>query len=61
LEELVRRLIYDRFVLLKRERELNDQERLLLPGWVRNYPAMGEAHKLKRIYETQLEDEAQDC
>ncbi|OIQ77101.1 transposase [mine drainage metagenome] len=58
-----RGLMHDRFVLLKRERDLNDKERLLLSGWVRNYPELGEAHRLKEdfftIYETQSKDEAQ--
>ncbi|MHB1606682.1 MAG: ISL3 family transposase [Leptospirales bacterium] len=58
-----RGLMHDRFVLLKRERDLNDKERLLLSGWVRNYPELGEAHKLKEdffsIYEAQSKDEAQ--
>ena len=55
--------MHDRFVLLKRERDLNDKERLLLSGWVRNYPEEGEAHRLKEdfftIYEAQSKDEAQ--
>lgn len=35
-----RGLIHDRFVLLKRERDLNDKERLLLDGWTKNYPEL---------------------
>lgn len=58
-----RGLMHDRFVLLKREHDLNDKERLLLSGWVRNYPELGEAHRLKEeffsIYEAQSKDEAQ--
>nr|WP_242431942.1 hypothetical protein [Burkholderia ambifaria] len=30
--------MHDRFVLLKRERGLTDQERLLLDGWTKNCP-----------------------
>lgn len=50
-----RGLMHDRFVLLKRERDLNDRERLLLDGWTANYPELGAAYRLKEgfygIYE----------
>ena len=50
-----RGLMHDRFVLLKRERDLNDRERLLMDGWTANYPELGAAYKLKEgfygIYE----------
>jgi transposase len=50
-----RGLMHDRFVLLKRGRDLNDQERLLLDGWTANYPELGAAYRLKEgfyaIYE----------
>jgi len=36
-----RGLMHDRFVLLKRERDLTDQERLLMDGWTKNYPCSG--------------------
>ena len=42
-----RGLMHDRFVLLKRERDLNDRERLLLDGWTKNYPELGAAYRLK--------------
>jgi transposase len=45
-----RGLMHDRFVLLKRERDLNDEERLNLDGWTKNYPALGEAYRLKDFY-----------
>lgn len=58
-----RGLMHDRFVMLKRERDLNDKERLLLSGWVKNYPELGEAHRLKEdfygIYDAKSPDEAQ--
>jgi transposase len=58
-----RGLMHDRFILLKRERELNDKESLLLSGWIKNYPELGVAYRLKedffKIYETQSPDEAQ--
>ncbi len=50
-----RGLMHDRFVLLKRERDLTQQDRLKLSGWVLNYPTLGEAYRLKEgfygIYE----------
>ena len=42
-----RGLMHDRFVLLKRERDLNDNEALLLDGWARRYPELGAAYRLK--------------
>lgn len=54
--------MHDRFVLLKRERDLNDEERLNLDGWTKNYPALGEAYRLKEgfygIYEAGTPEEA---
>jgi transposase len=58
-----RGLMHDRFVLLKRERALNDEERLNLDGWTKNYPELGEASRLKEqffgIYDAETPDEAQ--
>ncbi|MCW2310900.1 ISL3 family transposase [Rhodoferax antarcticus] len=45
-----RGLMHDRFVLLKRERDLNDKERLNLDGWTKNYPVLGEAYRLKEAF-----------
>lgn len=45
-----RGLMHDRFVLLKRERDLNDQERLLMDGWTKNYPELGLAYRLKEDF-----------
>lgn len=45
-----RGLMHDRFVLLKRERDLNDKERFNLDGWVKNYPLLGEAYRLKEAF-----------
>ncbi|MGB4467723.1 MAG: DUF3391 domain-containing protein, partial [Azovibrio sp.] len=36
-----RGLMHDRFVLLKRERDLSDEERQNLDGWTKHYPASG--------------------
>lgn len=50
-----RGLMHDRFVLLKRERDLNEKEALLLNGWTKNYTELGAAYRLKEgfyaIYE----------
>lgn len=58
-----RGLMHDRFVLLKRERDLNDKEFLLLSGWTKNYDELGAAYKLKEnffgIYDAKSPDEAQ--
>lgn len=57
-----RGLMHDRFVLLKRTAELTDQEALLLDGWCKNYPLLGEAYRLKEgffsIYDAKSVDDA---
>jgi len=45
-----RGLMHDRFVLLKRERDLNDKDRLNLSSWTLNYPLLGEAYRLKEAF-----------
>lgn len=45
-----RDLTHDRFVLLKRECDLNDKERSNLDDWVQNYPLLGEAYRLKEAF-----------
>lgn len=45
-----RGLMHDRFVLLKRQSELTDQEALLLDGWCKNYPLLGEAYRIKEAF-----------
>lgn len=58
-----RGLMHDRWVLLKRESELTDQEALLLSGWIKNYVMLGQAYRLKEdffgIYDAKSPDEAQ--
>jgi transposase len=58
-----RGLMHDRFVLLKRERDLTDKDSLLLSGWVKNYDELGLAYRLKedffKIYDCTSSDEAQ--
>jgi transposase len=57
-----RGLMHDRFVLLKRESELNDKEVLLLSGWLNNYPELGLAYRLKedffKIYDVESRQNA---
>ena len=57
-----RGLMHDRFVLLKRESELTEQEALKLSGWLENYPELGLAYRLKedffKIYESQSKEDA---
>ncbi|MFZ7310915.1 ISL3 family transposase [Comamonas jiangduensis] len=45
-----RGLMHDRFVLLKRERDLNDREALLLDGWTQKYPELVAAYRLKEAF-----------
>jgi len=45
-----RGLMHDRFLLLKRQRDLDERERLLLDGWVKNYPLLGVAYRLKEAF-----------
>lgn len=45
-----RTLMHDRFVLLKRESQLSDQDFLLLDGWRKNYPLLNEAYHLKESF-----------
>ncbi|MFN7278269.1 MAG: transposase [Betaproteobacteria bacterium] len=45
-----RGLTHDRFVLLKRERDLNEKEVLLLDGWTKSRPELGAAYRLKERF-----------
>ncbi|WP_348680445.1 ISL3 family transposase [Alcanivorax profundi] len=45
-----RGLMHDRFVLLKRERDLTDKEAFLLDGWCQNYSELGLAYRLKEDF-----------
>jgi transposase len=57
-----RGLMHDRFVMLKREHDLNDKEVLLLSGWLKNYPELGLAYRLKedffKIYDAKTKGDA---
>lgn len=58
-----RGLMHDRFVLLKRERDLTDKEAFLLDGWCQNYPELGLAYRQKEgfyaIYDSKSPAEAE--
>lgn len=45
-----RGLMHDRFILLKRESELNGKEVSLVASWLNNYPELGEAYRLKEDF-----------
>jgi transposase len=57
-----RGLMHDRYVMLKREHDLNDKESLLLSGWLKNYPDLGMAYRLKedffKIYDATTKEDA---
>lgn len=57
-----RGLMHDRFVMLKREHDLNDREALKLSGWLNNYPELRLAYRLKedffKIYDARTPKEA---
>lgn len=42
-----RGLMHDRFILLKRERDLGASSRLLLQNWIGLHPELGVAYRLK--------------
>lgn len=45
-----RSLMHDRFILLKRERDLTAQERFLLDSWTSRHVELGEAYRLKERF-----------
>ncbi len=57
-----RGLMHDRFILLKRERELDVQSRFLLDSWTTLHPDLGTAYRLKEdfygIYDAKTKAEA---
>jgi len=58
-----RTLMHDRFILLKRNRDLSDERRLSLSGWLNNYADLGAAYDLKEqfygIWEASSRSEAE--
>lgn len=66
LEPKVRRkLMHDRFVLLRRAKDLKDEDRAKLESWTKAFPELGEAYRLKEeffaIYEHKDKGEAFDA
>lgn len=45
-----RGLTHDRFILLKRRRDLKSEEHMLVETWTKNYPVLGEAYRLKEEF-----------
>lgn len=45
-----RGLMHDRYVLLRRTNELSDKDFLLMDGWTKNYPILGDAYRLKESF-----------
>jgi transposase len=59
-----RGLMHDRFILLKRERDLTGQDRFFLDVWRTRHPELGEAYRLKEgfyaIYDAEDKHDAVD-
>jgi transposase len=59
-----RQLMRDRYILLRREKDLDAKDRLLLDVWTSNLPLLGQAHILKEaffnLYDLPNRQEAQD-
>lgn len=57
-----RKLMHDRFILLRRERDLTDDQRATLAGWVERFPDLGRAYRLKEdfygLWDCKTRDEA---
>lgn len=57
-----RTLMHDRFLLLRRPHDLDEHETLILEAWLKNFPRLEAAYRLKEafygIYEAQSEEEA---
>lgn len=49
-EKQRRGLMHDRFILLKREANLEGLNRITLESWTRNYPALGDAYRAKEEF-----------
>jgi len=54
----------DRFILLRRNKDLKERDLLILQTWTENYPLLGQAYKLKEdfysIYDCTSESEARE-
>jgi transposase len=45
-----RRLMHDRFILLRRPRDLDDDQRKVMAGWFEQFPKLAEAYRLKEAF-----------
>lgn len=45
-----RRLMHDRFILLRRPKDLNDDQRKVMAGWFEQFPVLAEAYRLKEAF-----------
>lgn len=45
-----RRLMHDRFILLRRPRDLDDEQRATMAGWFEQFPTLKEAYRLKEAF-----------
>jgi transposase len=57
-----RRLMHDRFVLLRRQKDLKDEDKTKLEEWTKAFPELAEAHRLKEaffaVYDSKTKQEA---
>ena len=57
--------MHDRYLLLRRKRDLTPEQLFLLETWTQNYPLLGLAHQLKEqffeVYDHQTLEEAHDA
>jgi transposase len=57
-----RTLMHDKYLLLRRPYDLSERDTLILEAWLKNFPCLETAYRLKEsfydIYEAQSEDEA---
>jgi transposase len=49
-EKKRRQLKRDRFILLHRKRDLDDQDLFILDTWTKNFPELGQAYELKEFF-----------
>src|SRR5262249_54575508 len=45
-----RTLMHDRYVLLRRKRDLDEKDQLVLDAWTQNFPQLGQAYDLKELF-----------
>lgn len=45
-----RRLMHDRFILLRRPKDLDDGQRKVMAGWFEQFPTLAEAYRLKEAF-----------